>query len=206
MWFRAYSGRWEVPALSQPSIYKNPEGFCRDHGEGGVRDCGHPCPCAVGRFLELRGNMAPRCRANKRHTVTMGKQTVAQTVNLNKGSSFCDRRGSDGRKRPSPRSWSGPPTHPVRWAVDGPCQRHGCQDDGSSIVLPVPFCSETEPSVAIIQATVLGLANARADNTIRAWAEVLGGPVPKGIKGCDGRTGFHKIVDRVKCSSWSWVT
>ena len=53
---------------SQRGIYRNPEGPCRDHGEKGARECGYPCPCAAGRFLEVRGNKTPRRKLSESET------------------------------------------------------------------------------------------------------------------------------------------
>ena len=64
-------GGLEGSLSSARGIYKNLEGPCRDHGEKGVRECGHPCSCVAGRFLELRGNTTPRHRV--RHAITVVK-------------------------------------------------------------------------------------------------------------------------------------
>ena len=70
---------------SQRGNYKNAEGPCRDHGEKGVRECGHPCSCVAGRFLELRGNKTPRHRVSELE-ICNRRGERARTLKLDKGS------------------------------------------------------------------------------------------------------------------------
>ena len=69
---------------SQRGIYKNSEGPCRDHGEKGVHECGQPCSCVAGRFLEVRGNKTPRHKLSEPEPTSNHRGETAHTMDLNK--------------------------------------------------------------------------------------------------------------------------
>ena len=82
---------------SQRGIYKIPEGPCRDHGEKGVRECGHPFSCVAGRFLELQGNKAPRHGVSELETCNHHGEMV-RTKQLNKDPARRVYHANDGLK------------------------------------------------------------------------------------------------------------